>query len=339
LITCLAYNLPVEVLCYILLMGGLITFLLHLAVYLKLNFRFLSIDAQAWNNFKHVFSKFIPCMLGMSVMEINLFVDTSLASYLHTGSIALVYYANRFMGIPLGVFATALATVLLPHFTRIGMEDKNRLSFYLLESSKLIFWIMIPVTLIMTFLSRNIFLTLFLSKKFTLPQVIEASHILNAFLIGLFFFALNKILLSIYYALHETRIPAWISIISASINMFADIVLIYRFGAVGLALATTIAGIAGTALSLYYLNKNFNISIDWSLFIRFMGHCFAQLLIMVPIFYLLYQILFMAMSQYFSPWFIQGIGFWFWASPLGLLFFLVHLMTRRWFGLELYFLD
>ena len=339
LLVCLAYGLPVEVLCYFILLGGLLSFLLHLGMYLKINFKFGRINSEAWLNFKKVFAKFIPCMIGMSVMEINLFVDTSLASYLHTGSIALVYYANRFMGIPLGVFATALATVLLPHFTRIGMDDRKQLSFYLLESTKLIFWLMVPVSIIMAFLSQNIFATLFLSKQFTMSQVIEASHILMAFLIGLFFFALNKILLSVYYSLHETKIPAWISIIAAGINIIADIILIHRLGAVGLALATTLAGVSRTALSLYYLKKRFSFSINWSDFWQFGMRYLAQLGLLFPIFYGAYLMSYAIINGYMPGWFISNIGFWLWVGPLSAIFFLTLYFTRKWFGLQIYFLD
>src|SRR3972149_4019234 len=107
------YNLPPQYLCFFILLGGLLQFLLHVVVYFKFNFGFSRADSETWRYFKTVFRKFLPCLFSMSVMEISLFVDTSFASYLPTGSVALINLANRFMGIPLGVFAAAFSTILL----------------------------------------------------------------------------------------------------------------------------------------------------------------------------------------------------------------------------------
>lgn len=339
LLICLAYKLSVEYLCYFLLFGGLLSFLLHLAAYFKFNFTFGAINRDAWNNFKKTFAKFVPCMLGMSVMEINLFIDTSLASYLQTGSIALVYYANRFMQIPLGVFAVALATVLLPYFTRVGIEDPKKLRFYLLESTKLIVWVMLPISVLMIFFADQIFSTLFLSSKFTLNHVMEASSILIAFCIGLTFFSLGKILQSIFYALHETRIPAKNAMISTGINIIGDLVLIRWYGAVGLALATTISGIYGTCLAYYMLNKRFNISCDWALFTQFLIKYTAQLGSALVLFWGVYHFCFVLVARLLPMWFSTGIGFWVWVSPLCVGLLAILYSTRRLFGLQLYFFD
>ena len=151
--------------------------------------------------------KFLLCLPSVSLMEIALFIDTSFASLLAPGSISLIFYANRFVGIPLGVFAVDFLLFYFPIFHACIFNPK-RLHFYLLESTKFIFWITIPVALLMAFFSEEIFSTIFLSKKFTLTQVQEAGTILRAFLLGLFFFSLNKILLNIFYAMHAAWIPA-----------------------------------------------------------------------------------------------------------------------------------
>ena len=180
----LYYNLPVTVLCYIILLGAFAQFLMHIYIYLKLKFAFLSIDAKAVQNFKTLMKRFLPCFMGMSVLELNLFIDTSLASFLVPGSLTRVYYASRFMGIPLGIFAIAFATILLPHFSRVAHYAPRRLGFYLFEASKLIFWVTVPVSFVMGFFSYEIFATLFVSKKFTILDAILTQHILIAFVIG-----------------------------------------------------------------------------------------------------------------------------------------------------------
>ncbi|PKN03440.1 murein biosynthesis integral membrane protein MurJ, partial [Candidatus Dependentiae bacterium HGW-Dependentiae-1] len=237
----LYYHLPSESLCYFILFGGLLQFLLHLFVYYKLHFSFERVTEKTWDYFREIMNKFFPCLFSMSISEISLFIDTSFASYLPDGSMYLIYLANRFMGIPQGVFASAFSTILLPHFSRVNIYAPKRMSFYLLEVTKFVFWITIPAMILMSFFAGKIFQTLFLSSKFTIDQVAEAKLILIAFLAGLFCLAMNKILLNMYYALHNTRIPAWVSIIGIAVNVVLNFLFVTRFHASGLALATTIS--------------------------------------------------------------------------------------------------
>ncbi len=148
--------------------------------------------------------------------EINLFINTSFASYLPPALSRLSTTQIVFMGIPQGVFVAALSTILLPHFSRISTYAPKRLSFYLLESAKLFFWVTIPVALIMGYFASEIFM---IFGKMTPAQIQQAGQILTIFLAGLFFFALNKIVSNIYYALHTTWIPSVIALCGSAINI------------------------------------------------------------------------------------------------------------------------
>ena len=126
----------------------------------------------------------------MGIIEINLLIDTRFASTLPTGSVTLVNTASKFMTIALGAFAAAFSSILLSTFLRISTYAPKRLSFYLLESTKFIFWITVPVAILMGFFSYDIFYTLFyrLAKNnFTIEQAAEGSALLIAFLPGHFF--------------------------------------------------------------------------------------------------------------------------------------------------------
>ena len=337
------YNLSVEFLCYAILFAGFCQFLLHLFMYFKLNFSFDSIDSNAWKNFKQLFKKFLPILFSMSLMEIILFLDESLASYLPAGSISLIYYANRFMGIPLGVFATAFSTILFPHFSRISAYAPKRLSFYLYESTKLIFWITIPVTILMIFFSKQIFVTLFLSSKFPMTKVVEASYILSAFLIGLFFFSINKILTNIYYSLHDTFIPTTISVIAMAINLLLNFILMRWFKATGLAIAMSLSlGLLQSALLLLFLFKQYNFTIYPKHLFKFLLRYIIQLIFGLIFFFVAYYLmvkLILYLPTGISNFLLNKIGFWLWTSPLSLLFFLMLYKSKKQFGIKLYFLD
>ncbi len=341
LIVCIAYWLPVTYLCYFILFGCFLPFVLHVITYVKLGFRLGVIDTTTWHNFRKVMHKFLPCLLSMSVMELYLFVDTSLGSFLPEGSISLIYYANRFMGIPLGVFAVAFSTILLPHFAHIGVYAPKRLSFYLLESAKLIWWVMVPVSLFLGFVAEKLFSTL--SSKFSPAHVHEAGWILIAYVLGLFFFSLNKILLNLYYALHDTTIPLYISVVATILNFCLSYYLLMPlYGAYGIALATTISGIVQTILFLVGLHYYFGFKLYLQRFAYFVGVYSIQLSLGSALFLLLYygiEGLIHTLPVNIAHFFLVTIGYWFWVMPLTLLLFFILFKTRKRCAIELYFLN
>jgi putative peptidoglycan lipid II flippase len=329
-------------LSYMIVLATFLQFALHLHMYLKLGFNFGAITAKTWHYFWQIFKKFFPVMIAMSAMEIGNFIDTSFASYLPQGSVSLIYYANRFMGIPLGVFATAFATILLPHFSRISAYAPSRLSFYLLETSKFIAWVTIPVALMMGFFAEKVFITLFLSKKFTILQVHEASTILIAFLVGLFFASFNKILLNIYYALQNTRVPAIISAFTILSNIILNSLLIGSLQGTGLALATSLSWMLQTMWFVLCLHYLFDFKIYLAPFLNFCARYAVQLAAVGGAFYGLYRGITWCIEHYavtLSAALLQGLAFWLWVGPLCLLFFAVIWYTRKYFGVHIYFLD
>ncbi len=343
LLVCYIYALSPWYLCWIIMFGGFLQVVLHLIAYFKFGFSFSPITSQTWKDFRHVLKKFLPCLLSMSIMEVGLFIDTSFASFLPKGTMSLLYYANRFMGIPLGVFAVALATTLLPHFSRVAMRAPKRLSFYLLETTKIVAWVTIPSSLIMGYFAEDIFLTIFYSKKFSLDQVMEVKSILIAFMFGLFCFSLNKILLNIYYSLHDTRTPAFISLVTTTANIGFNILFIGRYQAVGLALATTLSlGFLQTILLVFFLRYNFKFTFYGLNAARFFARYALQLSCVLPLFWTVYKLggFLIAKLPTTPAWFLrESIGFWLWVGPLCVGVYAALFFTRRLFGVRLYFLD
>jgi putative peptidoglycan lipid II flippase len=342
LFICITNTFPVEVLCWAILFGGFLQLVLHFIVYKRMGFEFKGINKQAWIYFQHVMTKFLPCLLSMSVVEIGLIVDTAFASYLREGSISLVTYGHSFMTIPLSVVAVSLSTVLLPHLSRIVMYAPQRLGFYVLEASKFIMWICLPVIIMMGFLAEKIFLTLFLSKRFTIDQVSEAGAILLAFLVGLFFFCMHKILLNMYYAKHNTWIPTVVSLVGVCVNMGLNFVFMRLWGSMGLALGTSISFAIQVTLLILFLRVKFRITLYWKQFLRFLGYFCVQLVVIFPCVYGLYKVgehLAQQLPQPLAHFFLEKVGFWLWTGPLCATAFLLIFLTRKLFKVRVYFLD
>ncbi len=338
------YGLSVATFSYFLLLGGLVQSVVYAFVYFKLNFAILWPDTQTYTYFKEVVYKFIPCLLSVSVIEINLIIDNRFASTLPAGSVTLLSLSSKFMTIALGAFAVAFSTIMLPQFSRISTYAPKRLSYYLLEAAKLIFWVTVPVAFLMSFFAYDIFYTIFykLAGNFTLEQVRLAASLLIAFLPGLFFFSLNKMLLNIYYALHETRYTMYITIAGAVSNVLLNRLLMPIYGAFGIALATAMAAVIQTVLLVIVLNRLLGFVIYLKQFGQFLAKYVLQLLLFIGVFYGLYKAVVLFISSVVPQWstiLLHSVGLWFWVGPicLGAVGMLYYLRNKG--GLHLYFLE
>lgn len=344
LLICLHFGLSVDNFAYFVLLGGLVQALLFLFMYFKLNFTFVWPDRKTATYVKEVLYKFLPCVLSVSVVEINLFIDNRFASSLPTGSATLLNLSSRFMTITLGAFAVAFSSILLSHFSRISRYAPKRLSFYLLESTQFILWITVPVALLMSFFSYDIFYTIFyrIAKNFTLEQVEEAASLLVAFLPGLFFFSFNKMVLSIYYSLHETKLSTIITCIGTVTNVLLNRVLMPHYGAWGIAVATSLAAVLQAILFVIVLKQKFGFVLYHKRFMRFFIVYLAQLTLFGVIFLILYKLGVQFVKLYMpgsADFLLYNIGLWLWVGPLCLILCGFLYMMRNKYGMKLYFLD
>ena len=330
LLICMTFGLPVEYFCLFVLLSGVVQFVMHLITYFKLGFSFAAIERSTWHPFKSVIYKFIPAMISGSMMQVSLIVDASFASYLQPGSISLLDLGTGFLRIPLGM-VVALSTILLPHFSRVVTYAPKRLSFYLLESAKLVLWVTLPATLLMSFLSEKIFYTLFYSDSFSMAHVAQARLILCACLLSLFFHAMNKILLSMFYSLHQVWIPAGVTISAMLMNIILCKWWVMAFGVTGLAIATSVSAAFQTMCFVLLLRFKFNFRLYPGAFAEFLYRYTAQLAILLTVGYVVYRVLAAHLVT-------TTIFFWAWVVPLLMVIGYGVYRTRELFGIHLHFL-
>jgi putative peptidoglycan lipid II flippase len=276
------------------------------------------------------------------MMEIALMIDTGFASYLPVGSMSLMYYAHRFLAVPLGIFPIAFSTILLPHLSRVSTYAPKRLGFYVLESSKFVFWATMPVALLMGVCADQIFLTLFVSEKFTIAHAYEAGALLRIFSAGLFFFSLNKILLNVFYARHITWIPALVSVVSSCINLAGNFLLIGRFGAYGLVTSTVLGGIAQTIMYFILLHYVLGLRVYIPRLLIFAGKYLMQLSAIGIAGYGIFctvKALLERSSITVLQHLLTGVGFWMWVTPLCCVLMVAVWYARSYNRIRLYFLD
>ncbi len=337
---CMFFQLPIEYFCLFVLLGGFVQFVLHLGMYLKLGFRFGYITPLTWVQFRPVMGKFIPAMMSGGMMQLSSLVDTYYASYLLAGSITILDLASGFMRIPLGMIGVALSTILLSHFSRVVLYAPKRLSFYLLESAKFILWLTLPIILSMMLFSEKIFLTLYHSDKFSMIQVTEAALVLNAFLFGLFFHSLNKVLLSVYYAAHQVWIPAVITSVALAVNIMLCKWWVMTFHAKGLAIATSVSAAFQAIFFIAMLKWKFNFKIYAGVFGMFVMQYVLQLLLVGAGFLAIYQALLLLIDrlpQQIALLLTTSLLFWGWVLPLMAVAGYVLYRTRDIFNIRLHF--
>lgn len=200
-------------------------------------------------NFKHegvlrIRNLMIPALFGVSVSQINLLVDTLLASFLVTGSVTWLYYSDRLMEFPVGVFGMALATVILPNLSkRIAQGDHEKFELTLDWALRWTLIVVIPATVGLMVMAQPILTTLFHKGEFDQQDVIMTTRSLLTYSIGMLGFVSVKVLASAYYARQDTKTPVKIGVIAMVANIGFNIIFIYPLQHAGLALSTSLAAL------------------------------------------------------------------------------------------------
>lgn len=208
------------------------------------------------NGVRRVLKLMVPALFGVSVGQINLLLDTLFASFLVVGSVSWLYYSDRLMEFPLGVFGVAISTVILPHLSRHHAEQsKEDYSLTLDWALRCVLLIGIPAGVAMAIIAGPLLSTLFQYGKFNAHAVEMARKSLSMFAIGIAPFMLVKILASGFYAKQDMKTPVKIGIAAMFSNMALNAILIWPLQHAGIALATSLSAILNCSCLFYFLKK------------------------------------------------------------------------------------
>lgn len=201
-----------------------------------------------WNDpaVKKVLKLMVPALFGVSIAQINLLLDTVIASLIADGSVSWLYYSDRLIELPLGVFGIAIATVILPTLSRQHTTASESYSQTLDWALRTVLLIAIPATVALIAMAKPIIATLFFhGKHFTYFDMLMSSYSLVAYALGLTAFMLIKVLVTGYFSRQDTRTPVKIGIRAMVANMALNLVFVvplywlWQLGHVGLAFATS----------------------------------------------------------------------------------------------------
>jgi putative peptidoglycan lipid II flippase len=205
---------------------------------------------------KRILLLMLPGIFGVSVGQINLLLDTVLASFLETGSLSWLYYSDRLLELPLALFGITIATVILPSLSREhASASPAAFSATLDWAIRMVCVVGVPASAALVVLSESLITTLFYQGEMTPRDVTMASYSLKAYGLGLLGHMLVKVLAPGYFSRQDVRTPVRYGIMALVANMVFNLLLVWEFKHAGLALATSMSAFLNAGLLFFGLRR------------------------------------------------------------------------------------
>ncbi len=243
------FDPPVLALAWAVFLGGLLQLALQLPALGRIGmlprFQFAPDDPGV----RRVLKLMAPAVLGVSVAQVSLLINTIFASFLASGSVSWLYYADRLMEFPAGLLGAALGTILLPSLSKAHAGDDPREFSALLDwGLRLTFLLTLPAAVGLALLGVPLISTLFQHGAFTAADVLQTRAALVAYSVGLIGLILVKVLAPGFYARQDIKTPVKIALVTLAATQAMNLAFIGPLKHAGLALAIGLASCLNAAL-------------------------------------------------------------------------------------------
>ncbi|WWO99058.1 MAG: murein biosynthesis integral membrane protein MurJ [Candidatus Dasytiphilus stammeri] len=203
-----------------------------------------------------IFKKMVPALIGVSVNQIAMIINTILASFLVSGSVSWIYYADRIMEFPSGVLGVALGTILLPSLTKKFISSKpEEYSILMDRGLKLCLLMAVPSALALVILAKPLTVVLFQYKNFTSFDVMMTQQILRTYAVGLIGIMVVKVLSTGFYSCKNIKTPVKIAMITLLISQLVNLLYIGILKHLALSLSLSISACLNAILLYWQLRK------------------------------------------------------------------------------------
>lgn len=247
------FEVPVMALAWGVFLAGLVQLLFQLPALMRLGL--LPRPRWGWRHsgVRRVLKLMVPTLLGSSAAQVNLLIDSVIATFLITGSVSWLYYSDRLLEFPLGVFGVALATVILPSLSRKhAAQSPEAFSATLDWALRLALVITLPAAVGLATLAEPMLATLFQYGRFAASDVQMAGLSLVAYAAGLPAFIAIKVLAPGYFARQDPATPVRISLLAMGLNVLLNLLFVGSLLTLGV--AGPHAGLAAASSAAAWLN-------------------------------------------------------------------------------------
>lgn len=268
---------PNIALAYGMLLGGVVQLLFQLPFLYKVGKLLLPKIGFSHHGVKRIGKLMVPALFGVSVSQVNLLINTVLASFLATGAISYLYYSDRLLEFPIGIFAVAISTVILPSLSNVYVKgDKKEYIETLDWGVRLVLSLGIPAMVGIIVLREPMIRVLFMRGEFGVSDAYHCSLSLIASVSGLWAIMLARVLVQGFTARQDTKSPVRFGVKSMISNVMFNLLIVPPleyfmpgFGYIGLALSTALAAVVNVYLLLRGLSKEgvYSIGKDTVIFI------------------------------------------------------------------------
>ncbi len=257
------FEQPVEALAWGVIIGGFLQLAFQIPTLIKLGLLPRPSFKRGHEGVKRIMKLMIPALLGSSVAQINILINTAIASMLAVGSISWLYASDRFVELPLAIIGVAIGVVILPKLSGDHINAKGKAFSQTLDwGIRLGLLVALPAMLGLILLAKPILATVLANGVNDWTLVEMASMSLTTYSLGLPAFILVKVLAPGFYSRQDTKTPVRIGIIAVISNIILSVLIVYPWytmGAIGphagLALATSLAGYINAGMLFYNLKK------------------------------------------------------------------------------------
>ncbi|OFZ03435.1 MAG: murein biosynthesis integral membrane protein MurJ [Bdellovibrionales bacterium GWC1_52_8] len=252
---------PIEGMAYGVLAGGLVQALSQLPLLYRTGYHWEPARPEdpVWHRDPHLrkmLLMMVPGTIGLAATQINILVNTVLATSQGTGAVSWLNYSFRLMQFPIGIFGVSLAAATLPKVSQLWVhKDVNGIRDTLTQSLKHVFAINLPASAGLAFLGYPIIELIFQYGRFYPEDTRATAMALAMYSVGLAAYSSVKVLVPACYAVGNTRVPVVSSALSVGLTICLNLVMIGPFGFWGLALGTSIAALFNATYLLFALRK------------------------------------------------------------------------------------
>lgn len=243
-------------------LGGAVQAFCQLPILYKVGYQKVRGVWSGWRDdpaLKQMLALMIPGMVGLAATQINVLINSILATGHGAGAVSWLNYSFRLMQFPIGIFGVSLASATVPKVTREWVKLDFTQALRTLKSSlKLVFAINLPASAGLAFLAIPIISLLFEHGRFTHSDTLEAAKALGAYSLGLTGYSVVKVLVPVCYAFGSPRIPVISSVVSVGVSIGLSFWFGELFGFWGLALATSAGAFLNAVILLVSIGAVFS---------------------------------------------------------------------------------